>query len=134
MHKTSSPCACPKDVTYYQKIYRPKLLRHLFKYGLMFLIYYTYMSLIHKMIINCLVFYCYNSMFCPKKGAFFVQDKCFEIKWNFTSFVNWIIIFFYFILHIQIVFAPDHLVIVVFQFVQLCKNKYKQHVFIIKWR
>ena len=33
------------------------------------------MPLLHKMIINCLVFYCYNSMFCLKKGDFFGVDE-----------------------------------------------------------
>ena len=38
VHNTSSPCACSKYVTYYQKFKGKNLLRHLFKYGLMFLI------------------------------------------------------------------------------------------------
>ena len=40
----------------------------------MFLIYYT-MSLIHKMIINCLVFYCYSLMFCLKTDIYFFWCK-----------------------------------------------------------
>ena len=74
-----------------------KLLRHLFKYGLMFLIYYTYVTYALR-IINCLVFY---SMFCPKKGTFFVQNKCFEMKMEFYKLCKLNNNFLYFILHLN---------------------------------
>jgi len=34
----------------------------------------------YKIIITCLVFYCYSSMFCLKKQIYFCARKMFEIK------------------------------------------------------